>query len=469
MIQIAIVVLVIMALGGFSTRRSFTKRLKKEMPSWIEQGWVQQENAQQIIDSTGSQSKHSASTAFSILGVLLFAVGVISFIASNWGEISKLGKLLILFGVMWGAFAGASWCRNQSHITWLAESALLLAVMMFGANIMLIAQIYHIDAHYPNGVMIWSFGALLTSWMMKSRVLFVVSMMLTTLWTGMESFGFQTFHWPFLIVIALHAWLMVINKWKVMAHLLMISFLLWSLFCISSFGWWDEKLHLVYLVQSYLLFYLLLFLSGMHLVLEKGYEYYGELIKKYAALASLSAFYVLTVPQFLESRSWGSGGNVFRNPADQIWIWVTAIFLILLAISALWHRSKTKEGRIRKPYHTWGLLLLSGLLGCIVINLFSFGEAGGAAAIAFNLLFFASLLWLIYFGMHEGNRQLVNLSFVFFAITLLNRYFDTFWELLDRSLFFMAGGILVVGLGIVLERKRRSLMVDLGSDTGGAA
>jgi len=45
---------------------------------------------------------------------------------------------------------------------------LLLGVILFGSNIMLIAQIYHIDSHFPNGVLMWSLGALLAAWLVRN-------------------------------------------------------------------------------------------------------------------------------------------------------------------------------------------------------------------------------------------------------------------------------------------------------------
>ena len=75
----------------------------------------------------------------------------------------------------------------------------------------------------------------------------------------------------------------------------------------------------------------------------------------------------------------------------------------------------------------------------------------------FNLLFFAGLAWLVYTGLHLNDRFLVNLAFVFFALVVLARYFDTFWTLMNRSFFFMAGGLLLMIGGYALERGRRKL------------
>jgi uncharacterized membrane protein len=59
--------------------------------------------------------------------------------------------------------------------------------------------------------------------------------------------------------------------------------------------------------------------------------------------------------------------------------------------------------------------------------------------------------------MHGNDRVLVNMAFLFFGLGLLSRYFDTFWTLLDRSYFFMAGGLLLIGGGYLLEKQRRKL------------
>ena len=64
-------------------------------------------------------------------------------------------------------------------------------------------------------------------------------------------------------------------------------------------------------------------------------------------------------------------------------------------------------------------------------------------------------------GYRRDDRFVVNLGFLTFALTILRLYFDTFWLLFDRSLFFMVGGLLGIALGWGLERKRRNLIGDL--------
>jgi len=43
------------------------------------------------------------------------------------------------------------------------------------------------------------------------------------------------------------------------------------------------------------------------------------------------------------------------------------------------------------------------------------------------------------------------------------KYFDWFWSLLPRSLFFIVGGLVLVLGGIALEKKRRQIKQELVS------
>jgi len=38
------------------------------------------------------------------------------------------------------------------------------------------------------------------------------------------------------------------------------------------------------------------------------------------------------------------------------------------------------------------------------------------------------------------------------------RYFDFFWKLLPRSIFFIVGGLILLAGGMFLERKRRAVL-----------
>ncbi|MCI0484063.1 MAG: DUF2157 domain-containing protein, partial [candidate division NC10 bacterium] len=129
----------------------FLRRLRQELPVWVQQGWVTPGSEQQILDHAAAQRSPGVRylpLAFSMLGVLLLGAGVITFFAANWSVMPKVAKLAILFGGMWLVYAGAGYALRYREAPQLGEALLLLGVILFGSNIMLIGQIYHIDAHY---------------------------------------------------------------------------------------------------------------------------------------------------------------------------------------------------------------------------------------------------------------------------------------------------------------------------------
>jgi len=461
MIELSLLLLILVV--SFSMRgRGFTRGLRRELPKWVEAGLVAPENAPRILAHAAARSqRHSLASMFAILGAVLLGVGVITFFAANWQEMPKIAKLLVLFGVMWASFAMAAWSVAHASRGWLSESMLLLAVLMFGANIMLIAQIYHIDAHYPDGVLVWSLGALLVSWLLASPAAFVAGLSLAMLWSGMEVIDFARMHWPFLIVLACFALLAVRQNWPRFAHLLMLALLLWSM---STYVYFIGELRdagaMVYLTQIFFLFYLALFLGGLNLELSERFADWAGTVCQYAAVAGLAALWVLTFPDVLTTRAFVAGHGM-RPAADTVWIVTSLLMLAIVAGLALWHRRRTLNLDMREVWHVWGEGILVLILACLVVNLFVSGSHGSLMAIGFNAIFFGATLWLIYAGAHLDSRNLVNLGFMFFAAGILARYFDFFWKLLDRSFFFMAGGILLILVAGILDRKRRQMMAEM--------
>lgn len=468
MFELLIFLLILAAIGGGMRGRGFSRKLKKELPKWVEEGLVAPDKAPLILERVAAgSSRHSLAMMFGILGAILLGIGVITFFGANWQAMPKLLKLIVLFGSMWAAFIAAGVAKAR-ETGWLAESMLLLGVLLFGANIMLIAQIYHIEAHYPDGVMTWALGGLLVSWLLRSPAAFVASLMLAVVWSGMESIDFSKLHWPFLIVLAGFTWLGVREGWVRFAHLLMAALLFWSAFAYAHFvSDFRSTGAVVYLTQIFFLVYLGLFIAGLHLEISGRFADWAETMRHYAAAAGLVALWALTFPDLLTAKLFVSGKGSIRPPADTEWMLVSFVVLAIVAALALWHRQRMLAHGKLEHWLVWGQGILLLVLGCLVVNLFVPGNYGSGMAIAFNAAFFAGTLWLVYAGAHLDSRNLVNLGFLFFALGVLSRYFDFFWKLLDRSFFFMAGGLLLIAVAAVLDRKRRQIMD--GMKQGGVA
>jgi hypothetical protein len=151
---------------------SFIRRLETALPEWAKSGFLSAEAAKDILAFEKERAGGGIpylTVALSILGVLLLGSGIISFFAANWQWLPKIAKLAVLFGGMWAAYAIAGYMLGRGAHPLVGQAVLLLGVLLFGANIWLVAQIYHISSHYPNGVLIWAIGALFAGYLLRSH------------------------------------------------------------------------------------------------------------------------------------------------------------------------------------------------------------------------------------------------------------------------------------------------------------
>jgi uncharacterized membrane protein len=437
----------------------FIKRLEKALPEWAKSGFLSADAARDILAFEKERAGGAIpylTLALAILGVLLLGSGIISFFAANWQWLPKIAKLAVLFGGMWAAYAIAGFMLGRGAHPLVGQAVLLLGVLLFGANIWLIAQIYHISSHYPNGVLIWALGALLASYLLRSHPALCAAALLAILWTGMEGFGFnRPVHWPYLLFWVACVPPVIEHRWRFAAHAAAAGILFWSWSTVFHIEW-AARGAMLYLAQLYFLVYLAAFLAGMLMERAANAADLAGLVKRYAGIAALAALFVLTFPELHKETGWWHTGNDVEPAQTRTWAIATLIAL-LMVVALAWHHRRVDMGTEGRTHLDWGWGLLAMLTALIFVNLFARGAYPQAVPILFNLLFFGGLVWLIYVGIAAHDRGLVNLAFAFFALGILARYLDTFWTLLGRSYFFMGGGMVLIVAGIVLERSRRRI------------
>lgn len=73
----------------------------------------------------------------------------------------------------------------------------------------------------------------------------------------------------------------------------------------------------------------------------------------------------------------------------------------------------------------------------------------------YQFLGFATSAALIVFGLRQHNGQLMLLGNAFFAIFLCSKFFDWWWELIPKSLFFLVIGLTAILALIIFNRLRK--------------
>ena len=470
--------------------RTYLKRLQKDLPAWVEQGWVTAAGQPAILQHVGSGASGTrrAPLAFAMLGVLLLGTGIILFFAANWEAMSKLAKLALLFGGMWAVYLAAAYAlarpdhaagarvaarrssedgdRTEPVAGAFAQALLLLGTILFGANINLVAQIYHVSGHYPNAIVLWAMGALAVAWLARSQPSAVFGLLVLTLWSGMEIFDFErSMHWPFLIGWALFLPAIYAGTWRIAAGAAMLALLAWGimtnliwidLFSSSRHGVRIAAAEISILVASALL------LVGVMMEGRDRLAPLATVVQRFSLIGALLALYALTLREGFGTPRWGAAVAVG-------WELKAAVLGALAVVIALGvFVIRRGRGVLPPGVARSGLALLLGIAVLIPTSLFLTSATAHPLTlyIGFNLLYYAVLLWLIYVGYLRGDPFRVNLGFVLFALGMIVLYFDLFWTLMNRSFFFMGGGLLLCAGGYALEAQRRRLVKGLGRTNG---
>ena len=428
--------------------RGFGKRLAQELPRWQEQGWVSAAGGQAILaDVAARQAKMAWASSLAIAGALLLGVGIITWFAAHWNEIGKLAKLVLICAALAGSHVAHGLCLTRGALPKLAQGMALLSVLFFGAAIMLIGQIYHIDAHFPDGIALWAVGGLLTAWLLGSQPAMVVSIALAALWTWNEQFEFREMNWPLLVYLALAAVPIFRNEWKLAARGWGALVLLWMA------GWhaqpwigevWEAHAHIrLFALQ-------VLGLAGCWALAQAHEHPFAHAVRADFLLAALVGAFMFTFPDFAKHHL-QTGGDL----APWLVALVSTLLIYAAGITSLVRTSALAAQRLRI-----GVALAIGFALLLAVEVIV-PRSSGLSALFWNVMFLGVLYWIGDLGIRNGDRVMVNRAFTGFSIWVLARYFDTFWSLMDRALFFMAGGILLLAGGGWLERRRRALVRDI--------
>ncbi len=184
-------------------------------------------------------------------------------------------------------------------------------------------------------------------------------------------------------------------------------------------------------------------------LMHRGYESLQKISAPYVVLGLLTAFgagFLFTFDLY--------GG---KFGATVLWPFYLALsVLFLLSLFGLARSSEKPSGWV------WEVAFLLVLLGLALYLTFLFSSLPGIKhqdfVLSANLIFALAVLIVLFLGYLREFPVYVNVALLFFVLDIFVRYFDFFWELLPRSLFFIIGGLILLTGGVLLERKRRKIL-----------
>ncbi len=420
-----------------STRMSRrTRWLRDQIGTWLDEGLIDagQAEALRARYPVSDQDTPWSRIIVSSVGAIVFGLGIILFFAYNWADMHKVTKLALVFGAVLathgtGFYLSASADAKRS----LVESLHVMGTMLFGAGIWLVAQIYHIDEHYPNAFFVWGIGALALAWAMPSVAQGLMAVLLVFLWGSFEVFDFSSpTHWGSWVVLLGVLPLAWMQRSRVLLFFALVAFI--TLFVFSAGQ-----------VEGDLVIAALFYLACLHLA--AGRLSTRSAFPESAPLFSVVGYSVYLVLLYLFSFHEVARELVRLNPEGMLeWSYVIApLIASLLAWAVLLATGAWQRADGIRRWET-GLILLAMLLVLIA----QFGASRGDVGIvvfAFNLIFLGHCVVMIVRGTGRLNWKQVSLGCVLFSALAFARFLDLFDDLLMRSLFFLAlgAGLFLIG------------------------
>ncbi len=218
----------------------YKTRLERDLTRWEAAGILDAGAAAAIRTDMAARGRSIGMAAvLGILGAVLICFAAMTFVGANWQEIPKWGRLAILMTGLWGSYAGA-WGLQRAGAPFFAQAAILLGTGLFGASIMLIAQMYHIDGNPPDAVLLWAAGTLLAAIALRSRPALALAIALFSLWSWWEVVLQRGDpHFPFLVAWAVAALATAWLRWRIGYHLLAIALAAWLVGLGYQLDDWD--------------------------------------------------------------------------------------------------------------------------------------------------------------------------------------------------------------------------------------
>ncbi|GKT08792.1 DUF2157 domain-containing protein [Desulforhabdus sp. TSK] len=332
------------------------------------------------------------------LGGLLLGAGALLFVAAHWDRLSpaeRFGLVLLLVG-----FFHVAGAMLSTYFSALSSTLHAVGTVCLGVGIFLAGQIFHLQEHWPGGLMLWAMGAWIAWGLLRDWPQATLVALLTPMWIGAE-------------------WIEASRGWSGSGKILAECLLLLAISYLTGISQEKES------------------------PTRKALAWLGGLALIPAAGA------------VMWSGTWSFHGARSLPAGILVPVWTAALALPL--VLAWWLRRKAFW--INLIAALWVLMLgataLQMPVGGETLLRQAWRELGPYGMCALGSI------GLIAWGVKEARRERINLGVAGFALTVLFFYFSNVMDKLGRAASLVGLGVLFLLGGWLLEKMRRRLLARL--------
>ncbi|MCF6136296.1 DUF2157 domain-containing protein [Pseudalkalibacillus berkeleyi] len=391
------------------------KWLKREGTRWVEKGLIEENQFEDILSLYEGRKSNNL---LPILASILIGLGILTFIASNWSEMSNLLRFtLICTGIIGFNLIGMNLVQKGSRT--LGTAWIGMGTLTFGAGIFLVAQMFHIVSYNSTAFIIWLGIGLLTYYVFPNKYIYLLTLVIGSAGMIYSAISFQSFSFFLAILVVGGIGILTFKENEPLFYYFYLSAV-----TISSITF-HVAYDLMYVWMT--LFFLFMYAVNEFLQHEKGKNAFKN-------MSIVGVIVVTFIHVFVLDDMIRYDEEILSKPIPYF-----AILLLLIGAITL---VKVK----RQSDRNWIDLLL-------FLPLFLVGETAG---VLYLLLAFGYSLSILVQGYKVEEPMLINRGTFLFLISTLVAYIQLAWDFLPKSMFFLAGGILLFVLSWYLEKRRRT-------------
>lgn len=416
--------------------RLFKKGMAREVGDWIRDGLIESAQGEAILARYGGRLQDAQGTSLgyyvlTALAALFVGLALILIVSHNWDEIPRLTRMtvliLITLAVNLQGMRLLLGDRDKAGVLWL-----FFGSICYGASIMLIAQIYHLGEHFPDGIFFWALGVLPLVFITQSRLNALLCLVLATTWMIVETstIFFPTSYPLFALAGIWLAWVRKDSTLLFLGGLAGLVFWINLLFAWIGGDWNEFK---VIVDQIPFTISLGLLLTGFAWWLMRRPEHrlrdYGQVLHLWLLRGGIIVLLIL------------SFDDVWREIAQEHYLFgIFAPLFLVIGGTAGFFLARPSGGSTSAP------LLINAPFFTVAFLWVHLGKINDDwLAIATNLMLVISGIWLIRRGIDDAVTHFFYTGVGVLLLTALLRYVDLIGDYIGGAVLFMVAAIVLFG------------------------
>ncbi len=298
-----------------------------------------------------------------------------------------------------------------------------------------------------------------------SQIFFSLSLafLFLTLLAINRDFGLDI-RWYWILLLVSGVGLYIAYKFK------SVLVLVFSLLGLVS--WWNAKsvewvsqyeLKTIYVFAGMSFIFLIFYLIGKWSFKIVKYKRFYFVYVVLSLIYMIGSFFVFSTK---------GGLNIFEDLTKGFYLissWEMYLSLSVLFVLFVALMMRTFKMKIISKYELIFLVCFAGFVVLASVlpgqtlseGYWSLSNAGIFWAVFFNVSVFVMLLSVVFLGYNQREIWMINLGAKSVFILVIIKYFDWFFEFIDKSIFFLGAGALMLALGWSMEKGRKYIITNV--------